>query len=264
VAKLFAGPWIGEFGWELFGFQGYVRHMARQKYYDEIIISSHSGHEVLYQDFMTQFIPNDPEQTQTDMHRLHGYEYDNIHKKFIGKRDLWISPDSYRTQKHEFVNYGHLSNELHYDLLIHARSTSKHQTDVRNWPKENWENLINQLKDHYGQELSIGCIGSPNASLHMRRTTDLRGLALEELTNILASSSLLIGPSSGPMHLGSLCGIPHIVWAQQHGWAIDNKARYEKVWNPLNTPVVFVGDHDWQPPVKRVFNEIETLLLDLK
>jgi hypothetical protein len=256
MSKLFAGPWVGEFGWELFGFQGYVRHMAKKKNYDEIIVSSRSGHEILYQDFMTQFVPHDPASTQTDMHRLKGWKYDRMHDNYISSKDTWISPDSYRTQKHEFVNYGYPSEELHYDLLIHARSTGKHRTDVRNWPEEKWDDLIKKLKTHYGNELSIGCIGSPHAALHMKDTTDLRGISLEKLTNILASSSLLIGPSSGPMHLGSLCRIPHVVWAQQKGWAIDNKARYETVWNPFDTPIKFIGKHSWQPPVDIVFNTI--------
>ena len=33
---LIAGPWVGEFGWELFAWHGYVRTLAKQ--YDRIII----------------------------------------------------------------------------------------------------------------------------------------------------------------------------------------------------------------------------------
>ena len=41
MKRLIAGPWVGEFGWELFAWQGYIRalsrHLKKQQLYQEVI-----------------------------------------------------------------------------------------------------------------------------------------------------------------------------------------------------------------------------------
>lgn len=249
MAKLFAGPWVGEFGWELFGWQGYLRKIAKD--YDEIIICSRSGHEVLYEDFMTQYVPEDPKQTETDMAGLKGYVYKNIHDKYLEKGETWIQPTRYHKEEQEFIKFGAPKEGMEYDVLFHARHTPKHGTGLRNWPLHKWRSLADHLK------CKIGCIGSIDASLLIEDTDDLRGTPLYELADVLASSKLLIGPSSGPIHFGSLCGTPHLVWGRQAGYVFDNKDRYETIWNPLNTPIHFIPDMGWDPSVQTVLNAIE-------
>ena len=61
---LVAGPWIGEFGWELFGWQGYIR--AISKNYVRTICISRPGHGVLYTDF-AEFVAFDPEVDSSTM-----------------------------------------------------------------------------------------------------------------------------------------------------------------------------------------------------
>ena len=52
---LLAGPWVGEFGYELCQWQGFVRKLSRE--YDDTIVVSRPGHEVLYSDFCSKYIP---------------------------------------------------------------------------------------------------------------------------------------------------------------------------------------------------------------
>ena len=51
---LFAGPWVGEFGWELMSWQGMVRKLAPR--YKRVIISCRPESQALYQDFATDFV----------------------------------------------------------------------------------------------------------------------------------------------------------------------------------------------------------------
>ena len=55
-------------------------------------------------------------------------------------------------------------------------------------------------------------------------------------------SKLIVGPSSGPMHMASLCGLKHLVWSTEY-----NRVRYERDWNPFKTEVIFHSDGGWNP-----------------
>ena len=53
---LLAGPYLGEFGWEIMMWQAHIRHLAKTKKYDKIICLVRTGHEYLYGDFCKDFI----------------------------------------------------------------------------------------------------------------------------------------------------------------------------------------------------------------
>ncbi len=97
--------------------------------------------------------------------------------------------------------------------------------------------------------LRMASIGSQDASMHIDNTEDLRGIAMGRLMDIMASSQMFVGGSSGPAHLASLCGLPHITWGTK---IIEN--RYLSSWNPFHTPVIFRPY--WHPTV----DEIEKLV----
>ena len=48
---LIAGPWVGEFGWELFAWQAYVRALSR--HFPRTLIVCRKTSEALYEDFAT-------------------------------------------------------------------------------------------------------------------------------------------------------------------------------------------------------------------
>ena len=49
MKKLFCGPYVGEFGWELFHWSGYCRALSR--HFDETTIITRPGRDFLYEDF---------------------------------------------------------------------------------------------------------------------------------------------------------------------------------------------------------------------
>jgi len=155
-------------------------------------------------------------------------------------------------QPQKFIKFGQATATPQFDILCHARATKKHGHGDYNWPLPNWEQLISKLERY-----RIGSIGTEDGAYHIPGTADLRGLKLKALCDILASSRILVGPSSGPMHLGSLCGTPHIVWSGVK----KSKSRYEIEWNPFCTPVRMLMKWGWQPGVADILEEIEKYAL---
>jgi hypothetical protein len=149
----------------------------------------------------------------------------------------------------EYIKYGDPTVvPKSYDVLIHARGTDKYGTDFRNWPEFKWNDLVKYTG------LSFASIGSEQGAYHIDNTDDLRGVSLEQLCGYMSASTMVLGPSSGPMHLASLCGTPHFVWSGDR----PNVERYEKYWNPLKTKVKILDHvHGWDPPLLTILKEME-------
>ena len=60
---LVAGPWLGEFGWELFGWQGYLRALSKK--FDRTIIVAKGNTDFLYRDFADTYLKFVPERKST-------------------------------------------------------------------------------------------------------------------------------------------------------------------------------------------------------
>lgn len=72
-----------------------------------------------------------------------------------------------------------------------------------------------------------------------------------------------MGPSSGLMHLASLCETPHLVWtSEQNGSKRFGGVsyRYQRSWNPHSTKVKVINDEGDQPSYEYVKNEILNFL----
>lgn len=251
---LLVGPWIGEFGWELFCWQGYVRKLSAE--YDKTIVLGRPTNKLLYEDFADEYIPFDPESFKTDAWNCHGSKnYSEIvksipHTKYLnGRFDIGmrythkgvVDTKGIFFKEQKFIKYEvsgkieHKFNEEGYDVLFHCRN--KTTGNDRNWGYDKWKELYKILN----KDILVGCIGNDEA-FHIPGTDDLRNINLKELVKIMGKSNLIIGPSSGPLHLASLSGLKHLVWSTEY-----NRKRYEKDWNPLNTPLIFYSDGGWDP-----------------
>jgi len=69
---LLAGPWVGEFGWELFCWQGYIRKLSKN--YNKTYIITRKGNEFLYEDFIDGYFNYDPIKNKI----LNAWNCDNI------------------------------------------------------------------------------------------------------------------------------------------------------------------------------------------
>ena len=243
---LLAGPWVGEFGYELCQWQGFIRKMSRD--YDKTIVASRPGHEVLYSDFCSEYIPyeiniEDCNKWKSDV-KYDGSIFDGVDfSKHVKPQKM--------EGKQEYFKYGTFSEYCRYDLVIHARDF-KNVKGRRNWPVEKWSEFIRKFRDKYG-DLKVCSIGISSSSACVETTDDNRDLPLSEVVDILHSSKLTIGPSSGPMHLASLCGCPHLVWAE-YNLVYE---RYAKSWNPFNTKAILHPKEGCNPSVNSILNLID-------
>ena len=260
---LIAGPWVGEFGWELFAWQGYVRALSRN--YDETIVISRSNSKALYEDFFTDFISFDEKTGQSDSFFMHNFDMKMQFKKIVESSNISLNkqtsvllpkrigfpPHTHFSEvmsfgeikvKPEYVCFGEKANKK-YDYIFHLRNRGLRKED--NWSIDNWLSLKQLLNSD-----RIACVGTKSQSGWIPGTDDLRDINLKELFSVLKNSDYVFGPSSGPMHLSSLCGAKHIVWGNQQ----MSLNRYEKNWNPLKTPVIFLDEYKWHQSAEYVYN----------
>lgn len=248
---------VGEFGWELFCWQGILRHMAKD--YDKVFVAGRPGHQVMYEDF-AEYVPLDGIGNETSGMRNRDYTYNNEHENYP-VQDV-IMPETYLTHynprkkdnsrflntKQEFVKYG--EDKYRADILIHARDTNKWGSDYRNWSREKWDELTEKLESY-----RLIAIGKSDQAYIPNGCMDYTDINLRSLTNVMASAKVIIGPSSGPMHLAALCDLPRVTWGMP-----ELKVTYEKHWNPFGVYVNYIEDINWNPSVDKVLVSVKNVL----
>lgn len=252
---LLAGPDCIEFGWMVSRWVPFVRKESAK--YDKTIIVCSKEHEYLYRDFAFEFahydIPGNSDRW------LHNGKKVKVPKKFTNTYPtaLTVHPNGKNCTRgpFEFKKYGAPSDEK-YDIIFHARAMTKYHQKHLNYPVDKYIKLIRELGIDSWRCASIGSVKGAH---HIPRTNDLRGIGMGRLCNVLAGSKVCVGTSSGPMHLASFCGCPHVVITgdeYQKAIRATNRKRYEKLWNPFGTECRVLDRHKWKPPVAKVAKAI--------
>lgn len=227
--------------------QGFLRSIAHTEKHKKFTVCGRSGHDYLYEDFATDYIDYTPSSSETNMWECKKWSFN--YKKF-GKYDIMITPQNLLGYKQEFVKYGE-KGDHRYDIVIHARATDKCGTGYRNWNRKQWDKFVESFPN-----AKIVSIGTKADALRIDGTDDERDISLKALADVLRNSTVLVGPSSGPIHFGSLCGTPHVTWSPKETVSItSNKKRYEHDWNPFQTPVTFL-EGSWNPDVDDVVGAV--------
>lgn len=234
-------PKPGEFGWEVMQWQGFVRKKAKE--YDQVVVSCKDSSKPLYQDIFAEYPPH-----------AFAINLSSETDRFIWKKDQVIPHD-----QQEFIVYGTETTEHPFDILFHARN-AKHQE--KNYPVEMWVELSRMFYEAGYKVASVG-----NNAHHIEGTYDLTGESLDAIFDYMRSAKCIVGPSSGPMHLASLCNCPQVVWGDERVYVGGNtlETRYKKTWNPLGVPVDYIttswdSPDRWKPKPKIVFLRTERLI----
>ena len=224
--------WIGEFGWEIATWAPFCRYIAKN--YDKAIVTSFAGMEALYSDF-AEF-------------RCHN----RIERKLDFKKQYRLK------EKAIYVKYGKSKHVK--DILIHARGLRKNirknylQWEALKYLDAGWIGLNNQELKNYKNYPMF-----PNNDLCFG--LDLRNLPLQELMNIIAGAKIVVGQSSGIMHLAMFCGTPVITWGDNKKYnGKPLRDRYENVWNPFNVKVHWIECDNWQPSTKQIESEVRNVI----
>jgi hypothetical protein len=259
---LTTGPYAGEFGWELFSWQAYIRRLSKQ--YEKTIVCAPSGHDALYADFASEYIPFDAAVGIRDCWWLANADV-VVKKKQEELRSLGskliIPVSAIKICDQDFIKFGTPGVEPAFDILLHAREPIGRRPQ-HSWQLDNWNRLCIRLSE---RGLRLACIGTE--AFGVRGTVDRRNIPMKQLMNLMASATLVIGPSSGPMHLASLCGTPHFVWtdnAVYQAIGANNRRRYQELWNPLRTPCKVFDSYGWNPPVNEVADAVLAYFFKLK
>lgn len=265
IKQLIVGPWVGEFGWELFAWQAYMRSLSQ--HYDNTVVICRSSSQALYADFADEFISLPQLSGLADSFFMHGVDTNRVLKEvlqshtqlfkpgttLIPPRRLGMPPFTPCTQSEVFgerhiiphyLKFGDIGDKP-YDYIFHIRDRDLRKED--NWSLTNWKHLRDKLQNDGS---TIACIGTSAESAYIEGTTDLRDGDLATVFDVIRNSDCVFGPSSGPMHLASLCGAPHVVWSKE-----GNRDRYINTWNPHATPVLFLSEKSWHPTPEYVFAE---------
>ncbi len=252
MSTLVAGPWLGEFGWEVATWVPAIR--AHSERFDKVTVICRPGNEYLYRDFCRSFA-HDDRRGRPDRWLLEGALVSP--RDFYGDRVKVVKPrekvcmDWPRFYQH----YGHRIYGG-YDIVFHARAETKYGQKNHNWPVENYV----EVRDRF-PGLKICCIGT--VAYAIPGVDDRRSIGLEATCTLLASAKVLLSPSSGPAHLASLCNCAHVVMTDdkvQKQIGATNRKRYEKLWNPFGTPCKVLDHDNWQPPVEKVVKALEKFL----
>lgn len=237
----FAGPWIGEFGWEIMIWQAHLRKLSHD--YDTMIISTFEGMEPLYRGFHcdVEFLPHkhpgralDWRDTSMVVTAFDATKY-TVHIERI-------EPIKQYRVEGEFVRYG-TPGDSDIEILFHARDIRK--ADFKNYSHDRWDEIVTA----FPKGASVGSVDD----YHIPGTSDMRGIPLQDLMDLISGAHVIVGGSSGVMHLATLCGTRQVVWGDDKTHFNERlEKRYRETWNPLNTPVSWVETEAWCPEVDDV------------
>jgi len=266
VMKVLAGPWVGEFGWELMCWQAYLRSMKDVFGYDDLICFTRPGRELMYEDFAkVESFSGIPSQG-ADMEKMNGYSFANFLTYAKRKYEDYkiILPFHLLYHGHpvsingseivaKFNPLGQDTKNSKYTVLLHARLRT-HRSD-KNWSMDNWKHLSDKL---CSDNIDFAFVGSLKEAICPEGCNDLRGTPLRDEVGYYAGAKCLVGPMSGPMHLATLSKCPQLVWSGDD----YNEMRLKKEWNPFEVHVTYMGNNSggWNPTVESVYNNIKKLV----
>lgn len=237
--ELFAGPWIGEFGWELFAWQAKLRWLRRTRY-EKVYVACKPGHEFLYQDFA--HVNGFPSEFAAH-HTVKNVDVCGAGRLPVSYNWSW-GPNKlgwHNFFDQDWIPFGKEEpSGGPKPIVVHARNR-QWRTDG-NWNAERWAELVRNLLQVGHKVVQIG-LHDQTIDLDCE---DARGFTLKSLAHVLANARVIVGPSSGPLHFASLCKCPQVVFSD----VVTNQARYTEHWNPFKTGAVLTDD--WQPTVARV------------
>ena len=246
----------GEFGWQLMAHQAFLRYHSDNIKFTVVV---RKGTEFMYKDFAEQIYTYNFDGTPDGVN-CKGMSYNkfndfliklNYNGDILNPENIGFYPmpnGTYKVseafKKQEFIEFKSDTLDKSYGILIHARKRSL--APERNWHTLKWQLLIDRLlKLGY----SVASIGTD--AYKFDGITAHHNIPLQDTISLMNRSNLVIGGSSGAMHLASLAGAEHLVWSVE-----SNRERYEKYWNPLKTRCYFYGDEGWNPTVDNIMKQI--------
>ncbi|MGH8093188.1 MAG: hypothetical protein ACREIF_06935 [Chthoniobacterales bacterium] len=264
--NLFAGPFSGEFGYELMHWQGFVR--ALRPRHEQVHVLTFPGRDYLYEGCQVHYHDIDLKSAGYYYGRLSPKQARQMAKEraaAIGLQDYDIFETSllctryHRSlwrQDFRLFQEPPLTSEG-YDVLFHFRAVQKEGFDhQKNYSPALADELVARCRD---RGITVACMGHPAYAYRPLSCGDHRSVDLRQTIAAVSSARLVAGENSGPMHLANLCGKPTVVWAQDQ-WRIDFSLR----WNPFRVPIYIAANNTFQPDPQIVCDAVAAAIEDLR
>lgn len=247
---LFIPLYIGEFGWELMVWHSLFRKMKDEGACDEIHAVCFEPFKVLYEDFADVLMFDTPQERATVPKHYLSEEHVSYINELKKENDVVVFDAGFSTagwnqpRAHKFVSYKK-DIEKEYDAVIHFRNMPHRpqDNDSLEWATKLIQKLLSEKK-------RVALIGTSKGALDIDLPVDkFYDKPLSEVIDVINKSKIVIGQSSGPMHLAALCEAETIVWSNTElegkregsregthsGIALFE--RYNSMWNPFKNKV---------------------------
>ncbi len=266
----FAGPWIGEFGFELMHWQGGIRRLAYELGLYTIIMGD-LGHDLLYEYAdeywsVPTFFRNQDHIRECD--RILGEEKNVCALKAVlylatralstvGKVKQAVVTRRFGPEEQDWCKLQPDSSptgmqDPYCCLILRQRGWNA----KKNWSPESWLVLSRWLE---GEGMNVAFVSSleelrvfaPQIHVHPCN-------ALRRSVNLLCGAKFAISSESGGGFLSLLCGCPTLIfgssWHKQH-MTVDE--------NPLKTPISYLEHPDYNFSAQEVIDAARAFMQDL-
>lgn len=266
-----AGPWDGEFGWEMMRWHAGVRKVFKEnpdKY--KIAISSIGRHPFYEKADVFYGIPDDyfervgrdgvfkqahfvmtRKTVEGDPMKPYKEHLNKLVQAIIPKTPsvTRVSPKTARQDQcfeQLTANTTKYSDEMDKPYIVIA--PRKRQFNAhKNWPVENWKTLIAALNKKYG--LAAIAIGTPEEVKPFNDVVASKEEDIVSCVDLLSNAEFAVCPESGMGYLSLLCGCMTVVFGKGV-W----RRRYTFGENPLGSPIRYLSSGERRYPVQRVLS----------
>ena len=240
---LFFPLYAGELGWEIMVWQSLLRHAKEAMPYDEVHGVCDPKFKVLYEDFADSLTLEKPTERLLEPHHEFpesaAYKVGGLEKAgaevVIASTEPTVALWNYEMTPHvhKFISYKK-DVDKEYDAVLHLRNMS-HRPEDNDSDEFNYE-VANKLIDA-GKKIAF--IGTSDGSARLDVEADyFYDEPLDIIIDVINKSKIVLGQSSGPMHLAALCEAEVGVWTTTQGEGL--KERYQTQWNPFANKVNYL------------------------
>ena len=262
---LYLYPYYGELGWELWNWKTHCAYIAKNKGpFDHVFAVIREGREGIYP-FVTEFdtfsdYGDCSEGNAFVLTRPDAYDHYKDHCKRCDKSVKKLEKSGHKVvivrlpksyyRYHRFKERHRLFEQLRPDaavverwskvvntdsVLFHLRHISR--SPSKNTPEKFYKAAEKWARKNGRQFVTVGKTFGLTPKFEIKGVNLLNQTNLADLTAILSVGGMVVGSSSGPMHMAAATKTPHVVWGGGRG---EVRARYKKNWNKLKTPVEFL------------------------
>ena len=248
--RIVFGPFVGEFGWEILRFSGFVRWYKNNYPNKEIFVSTRESSKDLYTgcvDDMDLFrLEGDYSSFSPNCYHGSGLKEDQYKELLLGvesrfPKSFIFQPFKYGCFRNVFnfeqMDFNYTPDINNKKMIDHIKSfnngrkcicvASRQRKDIslRNWGEKRWKDLINLFER--GGKFTVFIIGKGNSYVrsgngyknvfniedyvnYENDITDI-GLGIEAIK----TSKLVVGVQSGAILLSNLIGTPTLMWGHE-------------------------------------------------